>query len=528
MTSIVKCKSGKFTYLYESTSYRDENGKPRNNRKCIGRIDPETGEEKYNLDYLERQWTKNNQLLLSDQKFYSDNDLKNLVCKEYGVNYLMDNIVNSIGLTETLKRSLPETWEHVLTLAEYMVATGEPAMYCKYWLRKCEGFNSNELTSQKISNLLMAISYEERQNFYDNWAKKRLENELFALDITSISSYSELVEYVAWGYNRDKEKLAQVNVCMLVGEKSRLPIFQMEYNGAIKDVSTLKTTLSVASGINLSNISIVMDKGFSSKQNIDFMLSKKEITRFLISLPFTMKFAKDAVNDVRSYIENSNNTIVIGDDVIRGISKSVLWNSEHKLYVHIFFNPDHAFKRHEELCKNALELKKIVLSNKATKEYSGDFIKYLDIQHVSTNKEGMKVLIRDDVIKKEILYTGFLVTISNFVSKAETAIKLYRDKDVVEKAFYRLKNFLDFGRLRIHSGRVMENKLFVGFISLIIISHIHRVMLDKGLYKNMTMRELLKELETVTVVNVKGKKILHPLTSTQKEIISAFGFPLPV
>lgn len=66
--------------------------------------------------------------------------------------------------------------------------------------------------------------------------------EYLALDITSESSYSELIEDVEWGYNRDHEQLPQVNLCMMVGETSRLPIHQTVYAGSHKDVRTLVTS----------------------------------------------------------------------------------------------------------------------------------------------------------------------------------------------------------------------------------------------------------------------------------------------
>ncbi len=54
MSSIVKHKVGKYTYLYESISFRNEDGQPRNKRITIGRIDPITGQPIYKPEYLER------------------------------------------------------------------------------------------------------------------------------------------------------------------------------------------------------------------------------------------------------------------------------------------------------------------------------------------------------------------------------------------------------------------------------------------------------------------------------------------
>ena len=54
MPSITKQRIGKYTYLYESVSYRDDLGRPRNYKTKIGKIDPDTGVTIYSADYLTR------------------------------------------------------------------------------------------------------------------------------------------------------------------------------------------------------------------------------------------------------------------------------------------------------------------------------------------------------------------------------------------------------------------------------------------------------------------------------------------
>ena len=107
-----------------------------------------------------------------------------------------------------------------------------------------------------------------RTGSYRQWAAKRAETEYLALDITSVSSYSELIDDAEYGYNRDGDHLAQVNLCPLIGEMSRLPIYQTLYSGSIKDVSTLQSTLSKFDKIvDGKPILTVMDKGFCSTKN---------------------------------------------------------------------------------------------------------------------------------------------------------------------------------------------------------------------------------------------------------------------
>ena len=54
MTCISRQNVGKYTYLYESVSFRDQNGRPRNKKVSIGKIDPVTGMPVFKKEYLER------------------------------------------------------------------------------------------------------------------------------------------------------------------------------------------------------------------------------------------------------------------------------------------------------------------------------------------------------------------------------------------------------------------------------------------------------------------------------------------
>jgi hypothetical protein len=193
MSSIVKVKSGKYTYLYESESYRDENGVPRNRRKCVGRVDPKTGKDVFNSEYLERVWGTDKQPTIDDQTLFSVSDVRESSNKEYGVSYLFEQISESIGLSSALNAALPESWGKVLTLAFYMTASGDSVMYCENWLEKTESLACGDLSSQRISELLLSITNSDRMEFYEKWGETQREHEYFTFDITSISSYSELI-----------------------------------------------------------------------------------------------------------------------------------------------------------------------------------------------------------------------------------------------------------------------------------------------------------------------------------------------
>ena len=98
MASIVRNKVGKYTYLYESESFRDENGKPQTRKVSIGKIDPKTGEPVYKPEYLAKVAGTDKQPDLSNVKLFSETDIRGSEIREYGVFHLMETISERIGV----------------------------------------------------------------------------------------------------------------------------------------------------------------------------------------------------------------------------------------------------------------------------------------------------------------------------------------------------------------------------------------------------------------------------------------------
>jgi transposase len=115
------------------------------------------------------------------------------------------------------------------------------------------------------------------------------------------------------------------------------------------------------------------------------------------------------------------------------------------------------------------KLKPEALKAPAESKRARDVDTYLIVRKSEKSDSGYTVNIRDDVIENQLRLSGWLVIVSNHIDKASDAIQLYRSKDVVEKGFLRMKNCLDLGRLRVHSDGHMQNKLFIGFVALIIM-----------------------------------------------------------
>ncbi|WP_373840355.1 hypothetical protein [Methanospirillum sp.] len=88
---------------------------------------------------------------------------------------------------------------------------------------------------------------------------------------------------------------------------------------------------------------------------------------------------------------------------------------------------------------------------------------------------------------------------------AITALELYRNKDVVEKAFGNLKERLNMRRTLVSSEQSLDGKLFVQFVALIYLSHIKKQMQKKDLVKKHSIIRLLDKLDIIECFKQPGK-----------------------
>ncbi|MDR3331657.1 MAG: IS1634 family transposase [Synergistaceae bacterium] len=518
---------GKYTYIYECTSYRNEKGSPRNKRIPVGKIDLKTGKRIFKDSYSERLRQEGTIIeQADDEKMFSIEDIRNSAIRECGMTHLLLELSEKNGLAQALREAFPDIWREIFMLACFLVVTGDPFLYCEEWLKSTECLPVGNMSTQRISELLDAIEPECRKVFHREWCAARGDREYLALDITSSSSYSDLIDDVEWGYNRDGEGLPQVNICLLMGEESMLPIYQTVYSGSIKDVSTLDVTLAEFGDITGGKpVLAVMDKGFYSKGNIDFMLGT-DSRKFIISVPFTSLFAKRHVESERKDIDHVSNTIFNNGDSLRAITKARSWGGRN-IYTHVYFNAKKASLIREALYADIARLKEEAESAPEKYAKSNGHRKFLNIRKSGKSGSGYVVSIKEDAVSYKLRTSGWLVIISNDISDAKEAIRIYRAKDVVEKGFLRLKKDLDLGRLRVHSQDRMRNKIFVGFIALILLSELHRTMSGKGLYRSMTMRQLIRVLSKLRLQIIGETRIIYPVTKEQRTIYEAFGVDPP-
>ena len=153
--------------------------------------------------------------------------------------------------------------------------------------------------------MFASISDDQVARFLKLQSRRRANDEYWAYDSTSISSYSETLNQVQWGKNKEDDKLPQINLFLVFGEKSGLPFYYRKLTGNIPDSKTVKRLLEDLDILGFGKTKFVMDRGFYSEDNINGLYN--EHVKFLVEVKLSLKLIKSNLDDVYDDIRMFNN-----------------------------------------------------------------------------------------------------------------------------------------------------------------------------------------------------------------------------
>ena len=152
---------------------------------------------------------------------------------------VVQQIEQELGQEKLLTSAFDKaTAQKILALACYSLCTGQLLSYAGVWLEH-RGLGSLELEAPRISDLLPSLTVDRQRRFFSSWLTTNAKGGTLCYDITSMSSYSRENPYVEYGYNRDGENLKQINMALLSGKHSGLPVWYSLLPGSLNDVKTL-------------------------------------------------------------------------------------------------------------------------------------------------------------------------------------------------------------------------------------------------------------------------------------------------
>ena len=517
-------------YVYEDTPYWDKTKKQnRHKRVYIGKIGRK-GEFIPNKTFLARM-----------NEAADERDAAITVTparRSYaGATHLLDEISRVTGVQDDLRVCFPDSHKMLMSLAYYLVLESESPLYrFPRWSFDHRHPFGEVLQSQRISELLRDIPESAKLEFFKRQSRRRQEKEYLAYDTTSVSSYSEYIKAVRYGKNKDDENLPQVNIALVYGEESCLPVYYRVLPGNIADVSTIRKLIKDVEFLEIDKLKLVMDRGFYSADNINALY--KAHHKFIIAAKANNAFISGFVEKAKAEMHNFTSydvdyeiyhwgSMAEWPYVKKDRHGNVATQEKRRIYVHIFYNGQRAEEEKTRFSK-ALAMTEAALRGKKelTSAQKSLCEKYFLVKE--TPKRGVNIQYKEYAIQKRMAQYGYFALLSNEVNNSISVLEIYRKKDMVEKAFDNIKERLEMKRTTVHSDQALAGKFFLQFLGLIYTSYIHKYMRDNDLYRNYTMQSLLDSLDVIERYDYDGQRHhFSEITQKQRDVYACFEVDPP-
>lgn len=385
-----------------------------------------------------------------------------------GLTWAAETIAEESKVLESLVEVFgKEMGRDLLHLAIYKLDTGSSMAAFEDW---CSGVylkNSKLLTDQRISEILAKVGVQDFEKFFLKRHKAKLQEDRklsYALDNTSISTYSETIEDAEFGYAKRDPHLKQINYTFVCDQEDGEIIFAHTYQGSISDVVALQEIIyrMRRAEFELENVTLVSDRGYSSLMNIQKMIDLE--MKFVQGVRLTEDAIKakfdtyhDSLRDVNFYdSETGVFARTTKEPWLQNISNGTL---NRTVYVHLYRFPGVDEAEMASLVKKADQILKLKANSKEVPPELWQSYKRFVKQIKNANGEA--TWVRDnEAIKNAVKYAGTFVIRTNTIEDPFEALRVYRLRGTVEQDFNQFKNWVDGDRLRCTQSSYI-GKLFV-------------------------------------------------------------------
>ena len=452
----------------------------------------------------------------------------------YGVHLALFRCAQDIGCIDALKKSFPFLWRKIFALSNFFIDDqNSVAQDFEGWgFFNFSGLN-RVLKSSEITPIYKEISEEEegiknflyyfRENYFQKFSSPS--HRAIAFDSTNQNANSKNIHLAEYGHAKVDENLPDIQTAMFVDEETGIPIYYEHFFGSLNDKTQTPYTLEHVQDLGFKKIFAIMDRGYFSKKclksfnNIEFAVMCPESYSFTIQI--IEKYSQMIKDCSQFYIKEEN---------VYGIHIENVEFDKNLYDAYLFYDSKRAEDERASIYKK-LEFfeEKIERRKRYSEQLKKKYSPWISITKTETknkNSQNFSFERNHEAIQNCLNKVGFFVILSNAGLSASDMIVIARKRDVNEKAFCRLKNFLNLTKTYSHSTETYEGKMFVGFISLIIL----------GAYRYL-IKDVLKakssETTATTLYELKKYQIyrkhdgnwapIYALTAKMKKIFSSIG-----
>ena len=294
-------------------------------------------------------------------KYFGDVELPELKvgvnrssCIRIGAFLVIRKILEDYELPEILKKYLGiKDCGLFLDLAAYsIVAENNAAQYYPDYAYNHPLFTAGMhiYSDSKVSDFFASVTDDQRIGFLNEWNSNRDHREkiYISYDSTNKNCQAGNIEMVEFGHAKDDKNLPVFNYSIAYDTYNREPLFYEQYPGSIVDISQLQFMLEKASGYGYRHAGFILDRGYFSKENIQYM--DKCGYDFVIMVKGMNSFVSDLILENKGKFENSRECNIRQYKTYGMTVKKQLYASDtRERYFHLFYSDHKAAAEREQI-----------------------------------------------------------------------------------------------------------------------------------------------------------------------------------
>lgn len=450
--------------------------------------------------------------------------------KFYGYTAVIETAAKKTGMYNALKKVFPHDYLSMMSMVEALICFPSRPLYRPDRFHSaCWHTNINLVSEGAITSALEAVTPADREKFFYEFNKERKdEGEMVvALDTTSISTYSAMLNLARYGYNKEHDTLPQINLLMVCDNESGIPLHYRDVPGNSADCVSVKASVEnmKAEGVKEGTV-FVMDRGFCTLDNMVLIL--KNGYTFLMCMPEKCTFYHEAIDAVKATLEDSSNYIPsIGRycatyDVEIPVKRRGRGKNSYTMTIYVFKDPIAEADQKNKLSKTFVEkLDELkdnppLYTNSRPNSFYRTYYTRNDDGSFSHNREAQN---------KALSECGIYLVIGPKGWGALKAHRTYKQRDIIEKDYENWKTKMRRPRHSIDEH--LEGKVFILFLVTVIEAYIRKKLKDAYLDLNISMEDNMDVIFNAKWRKPKGKSFKEgnwiDLTLDQMKMLHLMG-----
>lgn len=457
-------------------------------------------------------------------------------CLRVGAYFVLRKIIEECSLNDILgKYFRSRDIGLFLDLAVYsIIAENNAAQYYPDYTYNHPLFTEKmkQYSDSTVSDFLNAVTDDQSTGFLNTWNESRNYREkiYISYDSTNKNCQAGDIEMVEFGHPKVDVGEPVFNYAVAYDTHNQEPLFYEKYPGSLNDISQLQFMLDKASGYGYKKIGFILDRGYFSCENIQYM--DKCGYSFVIMVKGMSALVNELILENKGTFENKRVNNIYEYGVYGKTIRHKLYASDKKeRYFHLYHSISKESAERIEIENRINQMTQYLkkYQNKV-KEFGPGFEKYFNLHYDEKSQAFILPEERCSVVERELDLAGYFCIVTSEKMSAKEAIELYKSRDVSEKLFRGDKSYLGNKSIRVYSEESARAKIFVEFVAMIVRCKMYIKLkeemkkLDKKL-NYMTVPAAIKELEKIEMVRQLDNiyRLDHAVTANQKVILKAFG-----